>query len=92
MSKSQYGFAPQTGTADGVMALKCFVQESINDGQYVAVILRCTIPLSWFSNTGYCVLYIQSKHNCVYVLVDKENNNYMFRSYLWTIFRFSINL
>jgi hypothetical protein len=45
MSKSQYGFAPQTGTVDAVMALKCFVQESINDGQYVAVILRCAIPL-----------------------------------------------
>lgn len=38
MSKSQYGFTPQTSTVDAVMALKEFVQESINDGQYVVVI------------------------------------------------------
>ena len=38
MSKSQYGFTPQTSTVDAVMALKEFVQESINAGQYVVVI------------------------------------------------------
>ena len=38
MSKNQYGFTPQTSTVDAVMALKDFVQGSINDGQYVAVI------------------------------------------------------
>ena len=30
-------------------------------------------------------------HPHIYVLVRKENNNYMFRSYLWTIFWLSIN-
>ena len=39
MSKSQYGFTPQTSTLDAVMALKDFVQESINDRQYVVVII-----------------------------------------------------
>ena len=38
MSKNQYGFTPQTSTVDALMALKDFVQNSINDGQYVAVI------------------------------------------------------
>jgi len=38
MSKNQYGFTPQTSTVDAVMDLKDFVQESINEGQYVAVI------------------------------------------------------
>ena len=37
MSKSQYGFTPQTSTVDAVMTLKDFVQESINEGQYVDV-------------------------------------------------------
>jgi len=35
MSKNQYGFTPQTITVDAVMALKDFVQDSLNDGQYV---------------------------------------------------------
>jgi retron-type reverse transcriptase len=38
MSNNQYGFTPQTSTVDAVMALKDFVQESINEGQYVAVV------------------------------------------------------
>ena len=38
MSKNQYGFTPHTNTIHAVMALKYFVQDSINDGQYVAVI------------------------------------------------------
>jgi len=39
MSK-KYGFAPQTSTVDAVMALKNFVQYSLNDEQYVALISR----------------------------------------------------
>jgi hypothetical protein len=38
MSKNQCGFTPQTSTVDAVMALKDFVQDSLNDGQYVALI------------------------------------------------------
>ena len=38
MSKNQYGFTPQTSTVDAVMALKDYVQDIINDRQYVAVI------------------------------------------------------
>ena len=38
MNKNQYGFTPQTSTVDAVMALKDYVQSSIDDGQYVAVI------------------------------------------------------
>ena len=38
MNKNQYGFIPQTSTVDAVMALKDYVQSSIDDGQYVAVI------------------------------------------------------
>jgi hypothetical protein len=38
MSNNQYGFTPQTSTVDALMALKDFVQESINEGQYIAVI------------------------------------------------------
>ena len=32
------------------------------------------------------------EHNYIYVFVHKENKNYMFRYYLWTIFRLSIDL
>jgi len=38
MSKNQYGFTPQTSTVDAVMAMKDFVQDSLNDGQYIALI------------------------------------------------------
>jgi hypothetical protein len=38
MSKNQYGFTPQTSAVDTVMALKDFVQNSLNDGQYVALV------------------------------------------------------
>jgi retron-type reverse transcriptase len=38
MSKNQYGFTPQTSTVDAVMTLKGYVQDSVNDGHYVAVI------------------------------------------------------
>jgi len=37
-SKNRYGFTPQTSTVDAVLALKNFVQQSVNEGQYVAVI------------------------------------------------------
>jgi hypothetical protein len=36
MIKQQYGFTPQTSTVDSMMALKDFVQDRLNDGQYVA--------------------------------------------------------
>jgi hypothetical protein len=39
MSKNQYGFTPQTSTVGAVMALKVFVQDSLNDRQYVALII-----------------------------------------------------
>jgi len=38
MNKNQYGFTPQTSIVDAVMALKDYVQSSIDDGQYVAAI------------------------------------------------------
>jgi hypothetical protein len=38
MSKNQYGFTPQTNTVDAVMTLKDFVQHSLNNGQYVALL------------------------------------------------------
>jgi len=38
MNKNQYGFTPQTNIVDAVMALKDYVQSSIDDGQYVAAI------------------------------------------------------
>ena len=38
MNKNQYGFTPQTSTVEAVMALKEYVLDSVNDGQYVAAI------------------------------------------------------
>jgi hypothetical protein len=38
MSKNQYGFTPQSSTVDAVMTLKDFVHDSLNNGQYVALI------------------------------------------------------
>ena len=38
MNKTQHGFTPQPSTVDAVMALKDYVQSSIDDGQNVAVI------------------------------------------------------
>ena len=51
MSKNQYGFTPQTATVDAVMDLKDFVQESIHEGQYVAVIsldVRGAFDAAWW--------------------------------------------
>jgi hypothetical protein len=38
MSKDHYGFTPQTSTVDAVMAKKKYVQDSVNEGQYVEAI------------------------------------------------------
>ena len=38
LSHKQYGFTPQTGTIDTVMDLKEFVQESLKEGSYIALI------------------------------------------------------
>jgi hypothetical protein len=38
MSKNQYGVTPQTSTVDAVMALKDYVQDSVNNRHYVAVV------------------------------------------------------
>ena len=43
-------------------------------------------------NKGILFIIHTVEHNYIYVLVHKENNNYMFRYYLWTIFRLSIEL
>jgi hypothetical protein len=51
ISINQYGFTPQTSTVDAVIALKDFVQDSINDGQYVAVIsldVRGAFDAAWW--------------------------------------------
>ena len=42
-------------------------------------------------NKGVLCIIHTVEHNYIYVLVHKENNNYMFRSYMWTIFWLSIN-
>jgi hypothetical protein len=47
MNKNQYGFIPQTSTVDAVMALKDFVQDSLNDGQYVALSTQPGGPASY---------------------------------------------
>ena len=38
INKNQYGFTPQTSTVDAVMALKNYVQNGIEKGQYIAAI------------------------------------------------------
>ena len=38
LGQKQYGFTPQTSTVDAVMDLKDYVQESMKEGQYVALI------------------------------------------------------
>jgi len=43
-------------------------------------------------NKGVLCIIHTVEHNYIYVLVHKENNNHMYRSYLWTFFRLSINL
>ena len=51
LNKNQYGFTPQTSTVDVVMALKDYVQSSIDDGQYVAVIsldVRGAFDAAWW--------------------------------------------
>jgi hypothetical protein len=51
MSKNQCGFTPQTSTVDAVMALKFFIQDSLNDGQYVALIsleVKGTFEAAWW--------------------------------------------
>ena len=47
--------------------------------------------LCWFSNKAVLCITHTVQHNYIYVLVHKESNNYMFPSYLWTIFSLSIN-
>ena len=52
----------------------------------------CTLRVFYKCYKGVLCIIHTVEHNYIYVLVHKENNNYMFRSYLWTIFRLSINL
>ena len=54
---------------------------------------RITFPIEKYDmlNKGVLCIIHTVDHNYIYILVHKENNSYMFRSYLWTIFRLSIN-
>ena len=50
-NKNQYGFTPQTSTVDAAMALKDYVQSSIDDGQNVAIIslgVRGAFVAAWW--------------------------------------------
>jgi hypothetical protein len=51
MNKNQYGFTPQTSTVDAVKTLKDYVQSSIDEGLYVAVIsldIREAFDSAWW--------------------------------------------
>jgi hypothetical protein len=51
MNKNQYGFPPQASTVDAVKALKDYVQNSIDEGLYVAVIsldIREALDSAWW--------------------------------------------
>ena len=58
---------------------------------YTPVILRCVIPLCWFNNKEFCVLHVQSNTTIIHLLVQQKYN-YMFRPYMWAIFRLRFNL
>jgi hypothetical protein len=50
LCQNQYGFTPQTSTIDAVMALKEYVQESLKEGLYVALIslyIKRAVDAAW---------------------------------------------
>jgi len=52
MNNNQYGFTPQTSKVDAVLALKDYVQSSIDEGLYVAVIsldVRGAFDSAWWT-------------------------------------------
>jgi len=51
MNKNQYGFTPHTSTVVAVLALKDYVQNSIDEGLYVGVIsldVRGSFDSAWW--------------------------------------------
>jgi len=48
MNKNQYGFTPQTSTVDAMMALKDYVQSSIDEGQYVSLGVKGAFDAAWW--------------------------------------------
>ena len=52
---------------------------------------RASSPLCWFNNKEFCVLHVQSNTTIFYLVVQLKYN-YMFRPWMWVIFRLRFNL
>jgi retron-type reverse transcriptase len=81
MSKNKYGFTPQTSTVDAVMALKDFVQGSINDGQYLAVIsldIKGVFDAAWWPSILASLRNLRCPRNLYKLCVSYFNERIAF--------------
>lgn len=63
LSQNQYGFTPQTSTVDAVMDLREYVQRSMEEGQYIALIsleVKEAFSAAWWPG----ILYTLRTLNC----------------------------
>ena len=63
LNRNQYGFVPQTGTTDSVMAIKDFVEASLEAGRtavFVSLDVRGAFDAAWVP----AILNTQKELNC----------------------------
>ena len=79
LSQNQYGFTPQTSTIDAVMDLKHYIQRSMDEGQYAALIsldVQGAFDAAWWPR----ILYSLKKLKCPKNLYNLCGNYFSGRS------------
>jgi hypothetical protein len=76
LSQNQYGFTPQTSTVDAVMDLKDYVQRSMEEGQYIALIsidVKGAFDAAWWPGILFSLRALKFPRN-LYNLCDSYFN------------------
>ena len=66
LSQNQYGFTPQTSTIDAVMDLKDYIQRSMEEGQYAALIsldVQGAFDATWWPQILYSLKTLKCPKN-----------------------------
>jgi len=66
LSQNQYGFTPQTSTVDAVMDLKDYVQRSMKEEQYVALIslnVKAAFDAAWWPGILFSLRTLKCQRN-----------------------------
>jgi hypothetical protein len=79
MGNKQYEFTPQTSKVDDVMALKDFVQDGLNDGQYVAL-RSFNVNIAFDADRWPSILNSLKKLKCPRNLYNRCENHFNERS------------